>query len=50
MWTNKKLVDEDCEYVNLIETAAQEEFDKNCFFFFNPFETLLINSIDPNEL
>ncbi len=44
----QQMVDEDCEYVNLIEVAAHEEFDKNCFS--DPFETLLINSNDPNEL
>jgi hypothetical protein len=42
------LVDEDCEYVNLIKAAPQEEFDKNCFP--DPFETLIVNSIDFNEL
>ena len=42
------LVDEDCEYVNLIKAAPHEEFDKNCFP--DPFETLIVNSIDFNEL
>ena len=44
----QQLVDEDCEYVNLIEAPTQEKFDKNCFT--DPFETLLVNSIDPNEI
>jgi hypothetical protein len=44
----QQLVDEDCEYVNLIEAAPQEEFDKNCFS--DIFETFLVNSIDSNEL
>ena len=30
----EQLVDEECEYVNLIEAAPQEEFDKNCFLTF----------------
>ena len=44
----QQLVDEDCEYGNLIEVAAHEEFYKNSFS--DLFETLLINSINPNEL
>jgi hypothetical protein len=27
----QQLVDEECEYVNFIEAAPQEEFNKNCF-------------------
>ena len=38
----QQLVDEECEYVNFIEAAPQEEFDKNCFS--DPFKTLPINS------
>jgi hypothetical protein len=44
----QQLVDEECEYVNFIEEAPQEEFDDNCFP--NPFETLHVNSIVSNEL
>ena len=44
----QQLVDEECEYVNSIEVAPQEEFDKNCFF--DPFETLPVNSIASIEL
>ena len=44
----QQLVDEDCEYMNLIEVPTQEEFDENCFT--DLFETLLVNSVDPNEL
>jgi hypothetical protein len=44
----QQLVDEECEYVNLIEAAPQEEFDKNCFS--DPFETLPVNSIASIEL
>ena len=44
----QQLVDEECEYVNFIEVAPQEEFDKNCFF--DPFETLPVNSIASIEL
>ena len=39
---------EECEYVNIIKAAPQEEFDKNCFS--NPFETLPINSTTSIEL
>ena len=41
-------MDEKCEYVNFIEVAPQEEFNKNCFS--NSFETLPVNSILSNEL
>jgi hypothetical protein len=44
----QQLVDEECEYVNFIEAAPQEEFDKNCFS--DPFETLPVNSIASIEL
>ena len=43
----QQLVDEECEYVNFIETTPQEEFNKNCFS--NSFETLHVNSIVSNE-
>ena len=43
----QQLVDEECEYVNLIEAAPQEEFDDHCYL--DPFETLLIHSIASNE-
>ena len=35
-------MDENCEYVNFIKAAPQEEFNKNCFF--NSFETPLVHS------
>jgi hypothetical protein len=44
----QQLVDEECEYVNFIEAAPQEEFNKNCFS--DPFETLLVDSVVFNEL
>uniref|UniRef100_A0A2N9FDI2 Aspartic peptidase DDI1-type domain-containing protein n=1 Tax=Fagus sylvatica TaxID=28930 RepID=A0A2N9FDI2_FAGSY len=44
----QQLMDEECEYVNFIEAAPQEEFNKNCFS--NSFENLLVNSIVSNEL
>jgi hypothetical protein len=44
----QQLVDEECEYVNFIEAAPQEEFDKN--YFSDPFETLPINSAASIEL
>uniref|UniRef100_A0A2N9FER7 Uncharacterized protein n=1 Tax=Fagus sylvatica TaxID=28930 RepID=A0A2N9FER7_FAGSY len=44
----QQLVDEECEYVNFIEVAPQEEFDKNCFF--DPFESLPVNSVASIEL
>ena len=37
----QQLVNEECEYVNLIEAAPQEEFDNHCYL--NPFETLPVN-------
>ena len=42
------LVDEECEYVNFIKVAPQEEFNKNCFS--NSFETLPVNSVASIEL
>ena len=44
----QQLVDEKCEYVNLIEAAPQGEFTKNCFS--NSFKTPLVHSIASNEL
>jgi hypothetical protein len=44
----QQLVDEECEYVNFIEAAPQEEFNKNCFS--NPFETLPVNFVASIEL
>ena len=43
----QQLVDEECEYVNLIEVAPQEEFDNHCYL--DPFETLPVHSIASNE-
>uniref|UniRef100_A0A2N9HDH6 Retrotransposon gag domain-containing protein n=1 Tax=Fagus sylvatica TaxID=28930 RepID=A0A2N9HDH6_FAGSY len=34
----QQLVDEECEYVNFIEAAPQEEFNNHCYL--DPFETL----------
>uniref|UniRef100_A0A2N9EH73 Aspartic peptidase DDI1-type domain-containing protein n=1 Tax=Fagus sylvatica TaxID=28930 RepID=A0A2N9EH73_FAGSY len=36
----QQLVDEECEYVNFIEAAPQEEFNNHCYP--HPFETLLM--------
>jgi hypothetical protein len=44
----QQLVDEECEYVNFIEAAPQEEFNNHCYP--DPFETLPVNSIASNEL
>ena len=44
----QQLVDEECEYVNFIEAAPQEELNKNCFSY--SFKTPLIHSIASNEL
>ena len=41
-------MNEESEYVNLIEAAPQEEFDNHCYL--NPFETLPVNSIASDEL
>ena len=41
-------MDEECEYVNFIEAAPQEEFDNHCYP--DPFETLLVDSIVFDEL
>ena len=44
----QQLVDEEREYVNFIEAAPQEDFNKICFS--DPFETLLINCVASIEL
>ena len=44
----QQLVDEECEYVNFIEAAPQEEFDNHCYP--DPFATLPVNSMVSNEL
>jgi hypothetical protein len=44
----QQLVDEECEYMNLIEAAPQEEYDNNCFP--DPFEIHLVNFITFDEL
>jgi hypothetical protein len=44
----QQLVDEECEYVNFIEVAPQEEFDNHCYF--DPFETIPVNFIAFDEL
>ena len=36
--------DDNCAYVNLIETVVQEEFNKNCFS--DPLEALFNNSVN----
>uniref|UniRef100_A0A2N9IMW2 RNA-directed DNA polymerase n=1 Tax=Fagus sylvatica TaxID=28930 RepID=A0A2N9IMW2_FAGSY len=38
----QQLEDDECHYVNLIDTVVQEEFNRNCFS--DPLETLLANS------
>ena len=40
--------DDNCAYVNLIETVVQEEFNKNCFP--DPLEALLNNYVDSYDL
>jgi hypothetical protein len=44
----QQLVDEECEYVNFIEAAPQEEFNNHCYL--DPFETLPVNSVASDEL
>jgi hypothetical protein len=44
----QQLVDEECEYVNLIEAAPQKEFDNHCYP--DLFATLPVNSIASDEL
>jgi hypothetical protein len=44
----QQLEDDECHYMNLIDTVVQEEFNRNCFS--NPLETLLTNSIDSYDI
>jgi hypothetical protein len=44
----QQLEDDECHYVNLIDTVVQEEFNRNCFS--NPLETLLTNSVDSYDI
>ena len=41
-------MDEECEYVNLIEAAPQEEFDNHCYL--DPFKTFPVHSIASSKL
>uniref|UniRef100_A0A2N9G5G7 Aspartic peptidase DDI1-type domain-containing protein n=1 Tax=Fagus sylvatica TaxID=28930 RepID=A0A2N9G5G7_FAGSY len=45
---SQQLVDEECEYMNFIAEAPQEEFDNHCYL--DLFETLPVDSIVSNEL
>ena len=44
----QQLEDDECHYVNLIDTVVQEEFNRNCFS--DPLETLLTNSVDSHDI
>jgi hypothetical protein len=44
----QQLEDDECHYVNLIDTVVQEEFNRKCFF--EPLETLLTNSVDSYDI
>jgi hypothetical protein len=44
----QQLEDDECHYVNLIDTVVQEEFNRNCFS--DPLETLLTNSINSYDI
>uniref|UniRef100_A0A2N9EKE0 Retrotransposon gag domain-containing protein n=1 Tax=Fagus sylvatica TaxID=28930 RepID=A0A2N9EKE0_FAGSY len=44
----QQLEDDECHYVNLIDTVVQEEFNQNCFS--DPLETLLTNSVDSYDI
>uniref|UniRef100_A0A2N9JAZ1 Reverse transcriptase domain-containing protein n=1 Tax=Fagus sylvatica TaxID=28930 RepID=A0A2N9JAZ1_FAGSY len=44
----QQLEDDECHYVNLIDTVVQEEFNRNCFS--DPLETLLTNSVDSYDI
>ena len=44
----QQLVDEECEYMNLIEAAPQEEYENDCFP--DPFEIPFVNFITSDEL
>uniref|UniRef100_A0A2N9FRP3 Integrase catalytic domain-containing protein n=1 Tax=Fagus sylvatica TaxID=28930 RepID=A0A2N9FRP3_FAGSY len=44
----QQLEDDECHYVNLIDTVVQEEFNRNCFS--DPLETLLTNSVNSYDI
>jgi hypothetical protein len=44
----QQLEDDECHYVNLVDTVVQEEFNRNCFS--DPLETLLINSVNSYDI
>jgi hypothetical protein len=44
----QQLEDDECHYVNLIDTVVQENFNQNCFL--DPLETLLTNSVDSYDI
>uniref|UniRef100_A0A2N9HU83 Integrase catalytic domain-containing protein n=1 Tax=Fagus sylvatica TaxID=28930 RepID=A0A2N9HU83_FAGSY len=44
----QQLEDDECHYVNLIDTVVQEEFNRNCLS--DPLETLLTNSVDSYDI
>jgi hypothetical protein len=44
----QQLEDDECHYVNLIDTVVQEEFNRNCFS--DPLETLLTNSVNSHDI
>uniref|UniRef100_A0A2N9EYF5 Integrase catalytic domain-containing protein n=1 Tax=Fagus sylvatica TaxID=28930 RepID=A0A2N9EYF5_FAGSY len=44
----QQLEDDECHYVNLIDTVVQEEFNRNCFL--DPLETLLTNSVNSYDI
>ena len=44
----QQLEDDECHYMNLIDTVVQEEFNQNCFS--DLLETLLTNSVDSYDI
>jgi hypothetical protein len=44
----QQLEDDECHYMNLIDTVVQEEFNRNCFL--DPLETLLTNSVNSYDI
>ena len=44
----QQLEDDECHYVNLIDTVVQEEFNRNCFS--DPLETFFTNSVDSYDI
>jgi hypothetical protein len=44
----QQLEDDECHYVNLIDTVVQEEFNRN--YFSDPLETLLTNSVNSYDI